>query len=80
MVTVPDVFPLVRAYLDKGGSGALAPILDDGQYLDKDIQHCKALAQSNDDIEAARLADMFLQMSLLQRRKIHRSYQRLGKV
>lgn len=71
--TVPEVAPLVHAYYDKPGNSAggnLHVVLDDGNFEDSFIEHSLDRATKIGDSDAVKIAELMLQMSMTQRRKL----------
>ena len=72
-ITIPEVLPLVKAYLSKKGNsigGSLHIVLDEGNINDKDIKFCRQYAADRNDLDGVELADILLKLSKTQRRKI----------
>ena len=72
-ITIPEVMPLIKAYKDKPGNGvggSLHIVLDDGNIGDSSIEFCKQYAQERNDIDGVAIANILLQMSKTQRKKI----------
>jgi hypothetical protein len=73
--TVPQVLPLVRAYVAKPGNGAggsLHILLDDGNIEDGAVRFCLELAMLQDDADGVALAKLLLAMTKTQRGKLCR--------
>ena len=73
--TIPDVLPLVRAYLAKEGNicgGSLHIVLEDGNVADCDVTFCIEWAREHGDPEGEKLGQLLLTMSRTQRLKIRR--------
>lgn len=71
--TIPEVMPLVKAYRALPGNsvgGSLHVVLDDGNIDDGSVIHCRRYASERRDDKGVELADLLLQMSKTQRRKI----------
>src|SRR5574342_921951 len=71
--TVPDVMPLVRALYAQplGGAGCcLHIVLDDCNVEDGCVQFCLEYAQKNGHPDCIALAELLMQMSKTQRRKL----------
>lgn len=71
--TVPEVLPIIRAYLHKPGNnvgGSLHVVLDDNNIRDSDIRWCRDYALECGDEDGVKLADLLLAMSRTQRNKI----------
>jgi hypothetical protein len=71
--TVPEVLPLVRAYYQKPGNAAggnLHVVLDDVNIEDQFVVLSLERAKQQHDDDAARIAELLLQMSKTQRRKV----------
>lgn len=72
-LTVPDVMPVVREFLTAPGNsvgGHLHIVLDDGNIGDQHIQSCLDDARKAGDALAVKLAEMLLQLTKTQRRRI----------
>lgn len=72
-LTVPDVLPRVKAYVNQPGNGVggrLHIILDDGNVQDHDVQWCIDNALEVGDVEAAEIGRLLLSMTKTQRLKI----------
>ncbi len=75
--TVPEVVPLVDAYYAKPGNsvgGSLHTVLDDGNLRDSHIAYCRETAEKNGDSAGVHIANLLLQMSMTQRRKVYRGH------
>lgn len=71
-LTVPEVMPLVLEYCSRNlTGGSLHIVLDDGNIDDDDILFCREYAVEQDDESGVELADLLLQMSKTQRKKIY---------
>lgn len=71
--TVPEVAPLVRAYLAKWGNGAggsLHIVLSDGNIRDGDVLSCLECAARAGDEDGVRLAVLLAHMTKTQRAKV----------
>lgn len=71
--TVPEVIPLIRAYIAKPGNnvgGCLHAVLDDNNIRDSDILWCREYALEEGDEDGVKLADLLLAMTKTQRNKI----------
>lgn len=71
--TIPEIIPLLKAYVSKpenGVGGSLHIVLEDGNVNDSHVAFCRNLAQNAGDADGVVVADMLLQMSKTQRRKI----------
>ncbi len=71
--TVPDVLPLVRAYVAKPGNdigGNLHIVLEEGNIDDQSINFCRLWAKARRDTDGEVLADKLLLMTRTQRSKI----------
>lgn len=71
--TADQVRPMIRAYYDKPGNecgGSLHIVLDDGNIEDGCIVFCRDWARERGDVDGERLAEMLLQMSRTQRKKV----------
>jgi hypothetical protein len=71
--TVPQLVPLIRAYYAKPGNlvgGNLHAVLDDGNLADGHIEWCLARARDEGDADGVLLAELLLQMTPTQRRKL----------
>lgn len=72
-LTIPDVLPLVNAYVSKKGNqlgGNLAMVLSNDNILDSNIQFCLNQAEEKEDCEGVNLANLLLKLSKTQRLKI----------
>ena len=66
---VPDAMPLVHSIYERHSAGCCMHIvLDDGNLEDGSIEFCRGIAEHDD---CRRLADMMLQMTMSQRRRIY---------
>ena len=71
--TVPEVRELVRAYYEKEGNscgGNLHIVLDDGNLSDSCVQFCLDQVHADEDEDGVRIAELMLQMTGTQRRKV----------
>lgn len=69
--TIPEVLPLVRAYLAQHpAGGALHIVLGDGNVSDADVKFCIEHAKAHEDAEGLVLAELLLRMSRTQRLKL----------
>lgn len=78
-LTITEVMPLVRAYQAKDGNsvgGSLHIVLDEGNVSNSHIESCKRYATEQNDLDGVALADILLQMSKTQRRKISARFYR----
>jgi hypothetical protein len=70
-LSVPDILPKVRAYMDKHPTGgSLHIVLEDQNVRDSDIQFCIDYAEGKGDAEGAEIGRALLSMSKTQRLKI----------
>ena len=72
-LTVPQVLPLIKAYIDKPGNsmgGSLHIVLADENIADRHIQFCKKWAEERSDYDGVVIADHMLTMSKTQRRQL----------
>lgn len=72
-LTVPDVLPLVRAYVSRPENsvgGSLHVVLEDHNIKDSDVQHCLDYALEHEDPDGVALARMLLQLSKTQRLRL----------
>lgn len=72
--TIPDVKPLIIAYLRKpenGVGGSLHIYLDDGNWSLSSIVHCREWAIERKDTDGVALCELLLRMSKTQRIKIY---------
>jgi hypothetical protein len=78
--TVPEVLPIVHAYIAKVGNaaGSLHIVLDDGNYSDDNVRFCIQWAMDHGDDDGVALGKLLLRMSRTQRRKIARQAYRGG--
>ena len=70
---VPEVLALVRAYYAKPGNGvggSLHIVLDDHNVKDSDIAWCRDRAQAAGDEDGVKIAELMLQMTPSQRRRL----------
>ncbi len=80
--TVPEVRELVSEYYCLPGNavgGALHIVVDDGNIEDSHVQFCRNEALARGDAAGVRIADLLLQMSKTQRKKVadtHKGYER----
>lgn len=75
--TIPDVKPLLVAYLTKpenGVGGSLHIYIEDDNWKRHHIQFCRDWAAEHGDVDAVPICDMLLRMSKTQRIKIINSY------
>ena len=75
--TVPEVLPIMHAYRDKPGNnvgGSLHSVLEDGNVDAASVRSCRERAEQNGDADGVALADLLLQMSQTQRRKLHSKF------
>jgi hypothetical protein len=71
--TIPEVMPLVRAYMERYPVGhSLHIVLADGNIERGHIESCLARAKARNDPEGERIAALMLRMSWTQRRKLCR--------
>ena len=71
--TVPQVIPLVKAYYEVPGNGVggnLHIVLDDFNIKDYHIKYCLKQCKETGDSAGEELANMLMQMSPSQRRKV----------
>lgn len=71
--TIPEVLPLLKAYIAKKGNtvgGSLHIVLEDGNIEDGHVAFCIKDASERGDTEGAMLASMLLRMSKTQRKKL----------
>lgn len=72
-ITVPDVLDRFRAYhAHEPVWGSLHIVLDDGNIDNASVRFCAKWASEHGDAEGIELAEILLQMSGTQRRKIAR--------
>lgn len=72
--TVSEVLPLVRDYYkDNHIGGCLHIVLDDGNISDSDVKYCLEYSKQQNDSRAIKLAELLLQMSKTQRKKIYKT-------
>lgn len=72
--TVPDVLPLVREYIRRNeAGGVLHIVLSDGNLDDSSVEYCLNEARKEGDAEAARIAELMLQMTRTQRTRLHKA-------
>ena len=72
---VNEILKLAKEYyLIEGNSigGSLHIVLDDGNIEDDNIKFCINYAKQNDDIKGVELAELILQCSYTQRKKLYR--------
>jgi len=72
-LTVPDVLPIARAYVQKpenSAGGSLHILLDDFNELDGHVDFCIQWAKDHHDVEGLALALLLRQMTRTQRLKI----------
>ncbi len=72
--TVPEVLPLVRAYYARPGNsagGSLHIVLEDGNVKNRDVEFCRLWAEERGDVDGVALAEILLNMSQTQRRKLY---------
>lgn len=77
--TVPEVWPLVRAYYAIDGNsvgGNLHIVLEDGNIKDDDVQWCLDNARERGDASGVELAELLLKMTKTQRTKLSRMKKR----
>jgi hypothetical protein len=73
---VPDVVKMMRAYYATEGNeagGYLHIVLDDGNLGDDSIRFCRSECEAARDRAGVRLADILLEMSPSQRKRLYRS-------
>ena len=75
--TIPEVLPLVEAYLAKEGNGAggsLHLVLEDGNTDPRSIRFCIAEARKAGDTDGVELGETILGLSKTQRKKLAGSF------
>lgn len=71
-ITIPEVMPLVEEYMSRNlTGGSLHIVLEDGNIDNDDVLFCKEYAIEQGDLFGIELADILLQMSKTQRKKIY---------
>jgi hypothetical protein len=71
--TVPEVAPLIDAYLEQHPVGGnLHIVLEDGNIEIDHILWCRENARERGDDDAVRIATLMTQMTPTQRRKLYR--------
>jgi hypothetical protein len=79
--TVPEVRAAVEDYYclpEMGNGGSLHIVVDDGNIETHHVQFCRDYAAERNDAEGVRIADLLLQMSKTQRKKVaetHRGHE-----
>jgi hypothetical protein len=76
---VPDVARMVRDYYATDGNeagGYMHIVLDDGNLGDDSIRFCQGECAKAGDAAGVRLADILLEMSPSQRKRLYRSKRR----
>lgn len=71
--TIPEVAPLIAAYYAKPGNevgGSLHIVLDDGNIERYHVEFCRRYAEEHNDPDGAALAEILLQCSITQRKKL----------
>lgn len=74
--TIPEVMPIVRAYLAKpenGVGGNLHIVLDDGNVHDDHVKFCIDQSIERGDKDGEYLGRILLSMSFTQRTKIYKN-------
>ena len=72
---VPEVLPLVRAIYAQHCAGCCLHILtDDGNVEDSDVAYCLQQARESKHADCIRAAELLMQMTHTQRRKIYRTH------
>lgn len=75
--TVPDVLPLVRAVYARHCAGCCLHILtDDGNVCQDDADYCLQRAQETGHADCLAAAELLVQMSPTQRRKVYATHSR----
>jgi len=72
--TVPEVLPLVNQYYShpkNGVGGNLHIVFEDGNIDDHSVEFCLEQAQEKKDKEGVVIANLLLQMSKTQRKKLY---------
>jgi hypothetical protein len=71
--TIPEVAPVIAAYVKKPGNdmgGSLHIVLDDGNIESHHVEFCRNYARDQGDEDGEKLAELLLQMSASQRRRL----------